>query len=68
VSIFVSLDVALDFFGSDKDGIWLLNFNLNNFFVMALFFFFFVYLLHFFNKLVEVEPFSRLWIKGHIIP
>lgn len=40
VSIFVSFDVVQDFFGSDKDGIWLLNFNFNNFCVMIIVLFF----------------------------
>jgi hypothetical protein len=71
VSIIVNFDLALEFFGSDKYGIWLLNFNFNNFCVMALLFYLiieFLNLLHFFNKFVEVEPFSRLWRKDHIIP
>jgi hypothetical protein len=44
VSIFVRFDVVQDFFGSDKDGIWLLNFNFNNFCVMIIvLFFWFIY-------------------------
>jgi len=39
-SIIVNFDLALEFVGSDKYGIWLLNFNLNNFCVMALLFLF----------------------------